>query len=129
MSQNVISCKRNLLSESLKAGLFSFIICTFLVLLLALIVKLTQMSSNALPIINQVIKGVSVIAGTIIGIRGSKGLYKGALGAILFVIFTTIIFALLGGKFDWKQIGLDVIMCVLLGGVVGAIRSNKTSKE
>ena len=48
--------KRSNSGEIIRGGLLSFVFATILVLVFSLIVKLTNMSATAVPIVNQVIK-------------------------------------------------------------------------
>lgn len=55
--------KRSNSGEIIRGGLLSFVFATILVLVFSLIVKLTNMSATAVPIVNQVIKILSVFLG------------------------------------------------------------------
>ncbi len=120
--------KKSIFVDILRIGLFSFVICTILVLILALIIKLFQIPDSALSIIMQAVKAVSVAAGCIIAVRGEKGLIKGFLGALLFVLLATVINAIFGGQFQWAQLGIDAGICCALGAVTGAVVGSKRSQ-
>lgn len=113
--------KNLLLKQGFKGGLFAYILCTVLVLILALLVKLFSISTDALPIINQVIKVICIIIGVFVAVKEDKSLLKGAIAGIVYLILTTITFTLLGGEFNWAQLGIDAGLFILCGSVCGGI--------
>lgn len=126
-SAAVTQNKKSVFFDILRVGLFSFVICTVLVLILALIIKLFQIPDGVLSIIMQAVKGISVVAGCIIAVKNGKGLLKGFSGALIFVLLATVIHAIFGGEFQIAQLGIDAGVCCLLGAVTGAIVGSKRS--
>lgn len=118
---------KDFFSQSFKGGLYAFILATVLVLILALIVKLFNIGTNALPIVNEVFKVLSVAIGTFIAVKPNKGLLKGMVAGVIFVIMSTALFALLGGDFKWAQLGIDFLASILTGGIFGAIANSRKS--
>lgn len=124
-----IATERNqVFKQILNAGVLSLFFCVVSVLTLALVVKLFEGVSNALGIINQVLKGLSVFFGCFAAIYPDKGFFKGIGGGILFLILSAAVFSILGGGFAWGQFGIDAACAVLLGGFGGAIGAAKKSK-
>ncbi|MDD3832140.1 MAG: TIGR04086 family membrane protein [Clostridia bacterium] len=127
MSQKVKSS--NVYSQVLRTGLTSLIVCTILVLMLALVVKIFGIPTSVLPVINQVIKVVSAILGSLFTVRGDRGLIKGILGAVLFLILSTVLFTLLGGILVWGQVGIDALLEIVAGALSGLIASSRTRSK
>lgn len=123
MSETTMS--KNYWSQTLKAALLSLVVCTFLILIFALVIKLFAIPVSALSIVNQVIKGLSIIIGCLMVIRHDRGVIKGIMAGLLYVVLCSALFALLGGEFSWTQTGVDFVMCIVLGAVAGLIAANK----
>lgn len=114
--------KRVNASEIIKGGLLSFVFATILVLVFALIVKLTNISANAVPIVNQVIKVVSIFLGILFSIKSREKCWlKGILGALLFAVVSFVVFSLLAGSFNWAGFGIDLVIDIIVGAVAGII--------
>lgn len=114
--------KRGNTSEIIKGGLLSFVFATILVLVFALIVKLTNISANAVPIVNQVIKVVSIFLGILFSIKSREKCWlKGILGALLFAVVSFVVFSLLAGSFNWAGFGIDLVIDIIVGAVAGII--------
>ena len=64
--------KRSNSGEIIRGGLLSFVFATILVLVFSLIVKLTNMSATAVPIVNQVIKILSVFLGVFFSLKNKE---------------------------------------------------------
>ncbi|MCM1043635.1 MAG: hypothetical protein NC350_05505 [Corallococcus sp.] len=111
--------------ESLKGGLFAFILSTIFVLLLALIAKLFTIPANVLPIVNQVLKAVAVGVGVGIAVKNDKLLFKGLLSGAIFSILNLMLFLILGGEFKFAQVAIDLAVSLAVGVVVALIKSRK----
>ena len=71
----------------------SFVFATILVLVFSLIVKLTNMSATAVPIVNQVIKILSVFLGVFFSLKNKEKCWlKGILSALLFAVLSFVVF-------------------------------------
>lgn len=84
--------KRSNSGEIIRGGLLSFVFATILVLVFSLIVKLTNMSATAVPIVNQVIKILSVFLGVFFLLKQGKCWLKGILSALLFAVLSFVVF-------------------------------------
>ena len=105
--------------EVVKALIIAVILSLLLVLLAALMVKLFNIKTEAIPIINQVIKGVSILVGCLIAIKGKTNNWlKGIIIGILYIALSFVIFSLLDGEFSF---GLNILNDIALGSVTGLI--------
>ena len=77
--------------------------------------------------VNLAIKGLSVLVGSLIAVSGnSKGLLKGFVFGLCYVVVAFVVFSLLAGTFSFElSVLLDMAFAGLLGGIVGIIKVNK----
>jgi hypothetical protein len=118
--------KKEFFVQSTKGGIFAFILSAIAVLLLALLAKLFTINGEILPTINQVLKGISVIAATGVSVRGDRRVPKALMLTVVFCVLNIILFVSLGGEFGWGQILLDLGIAFLLAILSGAFLSRKT---
>lgn len=111
--------KSNAVFEVIKALIIAVIISLVLVLLSALIIKFCNITDKAIPIINQVIKGVSILIGCLVALRNKTNCWlKGIIIGIFYIALSFVIFSALDGKFSF---GLDLLNDVVLGSVSGLV--------
>lgn len=105
--------------EVVKAVIVAVIISLVAILLVAFMIKLFNISTNAIPIINQVIKGLSVLIACLICLKTpSNGWIKGIVVGLLYIMLAFVIFSLLDGQFKF---GLNILNDVAIGGISGMI--------
>lgn len=105
--------------EIVKALIIAVILSLVLVLLAALIIKLFNLNSNVIPIINQIIKGISILLGCVIALKSRHGCWvRGIIVGIFYIALAYVIFSLLDGKFAF---GIGLLNDVVLGSVSGMI--------
>ena len=113
------------LGLSLLKGVITAIFATLIgVLIFALIIKLTGLSTNLIRPINQVIKGVSIFIGVLIGLKGrkAKGLLKGLLIGLVYATTSFVLFSLLNRGFAFnKTVLIDVLFLSAMGAISGGI--------
>lgn len=106
--------------EMLKALIIALIISLVSVLIMAFFIKIFNIPTTAISIINQIIKGVSILAAALISFRLPKnGWLRGLFFGILYSLLTFVVFSLLdeeGFKF-----GISLLNDVALGAVSGLI--------
>lgn len=112
--------------QFLKGLILSLIVSFALILLFAVVIKLTNLSDGWIVPINLVIKALSVAVGVIIYTKSRCGGFKK--GFILAICYTTLAFvvfsAISGGfSFGW-EILLDYAFTAVVGIIVGVIRVN-----
>ena len=103
-----------------KGSMISIAVSLVCILFFAFIVKLFGLSDSSLKIVNQIIKAVSILAGTFIALKnfGEKGLISGLAIGLLYTFFAFMIFSALNGSFNF---GKSLLTDVIFGGITGAI--------
>lgn len=121
------SVRKSTILQSLKAGILSLVFSCIGVLLLALIAKLCNIGNGALPIINQILKVIAVALGTIIAVKDEKFLLKSLIGAAIFWLLSFVLFAIMGGGFNFGQIALDLAISLIVAAIVAIIKSRRAA--
>ncbi len=110
---------RGYIYETVKANVIALIVALLGVLVSALFVKLFNGSDKSIPIINQVIKTVSIFLGILFSFRKpNNGWLRGMLCGFIFVWISFVVFSLLDSHF---QFGLSLLNDAVLGTVAGMI--------
>ena len=113
------SKKSTYVFELIKALIFSVIVTLVLVLLAALIIKFFSVSTSAIPIINQVIKGVSIFLSAIIFFKQKgAGFFRGLILGVAYILLSSFIFSLFNGSFSF---GINVLNDLTFSAVTGLI--------
>ncbi len=111
--------KGNGILEILKAIILALIFSLVLILAASLIVKLANIETDYLPIINQVIKGVSILAACLICLKTPTGGWaRGIIIGIIYIALAFVVFSLLNGKFTFD---LSILNDLAIGSVTGLI--------
>ena len=119
MQKDSVSDKRTYLFELIKALIFSIIVTLVLVLISAFIIKFFNVSTNAIPIINQVIKGVSIFLSALIFFkRKGGGFLRGLILGVAYICLSSFIFSLFNGSFSF---GISVLNDLTFSAVTGLI--------
>ncbi len=110
---------RGYVFEIVKANIIALIVALIAMLLSALIVKLFSVSDGAIPIINQVIKTVSILVGCLVSLKKpNNGWLRGMICGFIFVWLSYVIFSLLDSHFSF---GLSLLNDCVLGTIAGMI--------
>ena len=120
----------NIILDFLKGIIVALLISLGLIVLFAFCLKWFNLSDNIIAPINLAIKGISVLIGSIIAIKGdSKGLLKGVSFGAIYIFLAFVIFSVLAGSFSINlSFLLDILFAALLGGLIGIFKVNKASK-
>lgn len=111
--------KGNYFLETIIAIFVALIISLILVVIAAFAIKLFNISDSAIVIINQVIKGLSIlIAGVICLKLPHSGWLRGFILGLLYILLAFVVFSLLSGEFVFD---LTLLNDAVLGGVSGLI--------
>lgn len=121
------SVRKTTILHALKAGILSLVFSCIGVLILALLAKLCNIGENILPIVNQVLKVVAVVLGTLISVKDEKFLLKAIIGAVIFWLLSFAVFAVLGGQIHIGQIALDLGLALVAAAIVAVIKSRKAA--
>lgn len=105
--------------EVIKALIIGIILSLVLILVAAFIIKICNIPTGAIPIINQVIKGLSILVGCLLALKlPHNGWVRGIVVGLLYIVVSFIIFSLLDGKFEW---GLNILNDIALGSITGML--------
>lgn len=110
----------SLVVSVLRGGLIAIVVSLVCILIFAFVVKLFGLSDTVLKIVNQIIKVVSVLIGTFVGLKKEcdKGLLKGLLVGLFYTLFAFLVFSALNGKLVFDK---TLLTDILFGGITGAI--------
>ena len=111
----------------LLAGLLAAIVFTFLgMLILCLLLVKTQMESNVLVWLNQLLKILAIVLGTCFAVpRGSEnGLARGALLAFVYMLLGYALYLFHGGSFSFGALLGELLLGCAAGAITGAVRAN-----
>lgn len=117
----------NVIFDFIKGLLVATLLSLGLIVLFAFCMKWFSIPDEFISPITLVIKGVSVLTGSCIAVKGeSKGLLKGLLFGMLYIILAFVVFSILSGTFSVGISSiLDLAFATLLGGIVGIIKVNR----
>lgn len=117
----------NVLFDYVKGVLVAAIISLGLIVLFAFCIKWFSLSDSVIAPVTLAIKGVSVLIGTIVAVKGDKkGLLKGFSFGEVYMLVAFVVFSILSGDFTFSlNTILDFAFAGLLGGVVGIVKVNK----
>ena len=121
--------KGGFLIEIIKATIASVIIALSSILLFALILRVSNLSNGAIKTVNQFIKAVSIFVGAITAIKRGKGLIKGAVLGVSFVIIIYLLLGLICGNLTFSPIFLLEILFGLIIGILSGIVSVNVKKD
>lgn len=113
--------------DIIKTVVIAILISMVSVLVFALIVKATDIGEDAIAYVNQGIKALSVLIGTLIGFkRGGKGGWlKGLVSGLLYVVTSFLVFSLISGNFSSENLSwVDFLTGAAVGLVSGVITVN-----
>lgn len=121
-----------ILANILKGALIAVSISLILILLFAVLIKLTNIPDVAISPVNQVIKIISIFLGCFLCLKKlpQKGLVTGSFVGMLYTVLAFLIFSLLGGTFSFNLTLLsDIIFASIIGGICGIMAVNKKIKQ
>lgn len=120
----------NVIWDFVKGTIIAIIVSLVLVVLFAFFIKWFNLSDNFIYPVTLGIKAISVIFGALVAVKGSsKGLIKGSLFGICYIVFAFLLFSVLSGGFSVELSSLlDLLSAAILGGIVGIIKVNRAQK-
>jgi len=124
--------KNGMLVSICKGALVAILLSLVGILFFAFIIKLFGINDSWIRPINQVIKAISILFGTIFGLKknSSNGLLKGLLIGLIYTVVAFIVFSILNGKFNFdKTLLTDIIFGGIMGGICGVISANARNKS
>ena len=117
----------NLFLSYLKGLIVSMITSFVLVILLAFSLKWFSLNEKYIVPLNLAIKTISVLLGSCIAVKGeSKGLLKGVMFGLLYILVAFASFSVLANSFSFDlSFILDILFACVAGGTVGVIKVNR----
>jgi len=112
--------KKHYIIEIIKAVVTAVVISLAAILIMGFIIRAASIGTNALPIINQVIKGVAILIACLVCLRLPKnGWLRGIVIGLVYVFLAFIIFSLINGA----QFSMDVSFLndIAVGAVSGLL--------
>ena len=118
--KSVSNGKNNILLTILKGSLIALSVSLIGILIFAFILRFIPISDGLIMPINQVIKGLSVLIGTIFALKkvNEMGLVSGLLIGLVYTAVAFVTFSILDGNFDFS---VTILNDLLFGGIIGAI--------
>lgn len=117
--KNAVERDRGYVFEIVKANIIALIVALIAILVSALIVKIFTVSDGAIPIINQVIKSVSIFIGCLVSLKKpNNGWLRGLICGFIFMWLSFVVFSALDNNFVF---GLSLLNDGVLGAVAGMI--------
>ena len=120
-----MSNTKNTILGGVKAGALALAFSCIGVLLLALVAKLFGLSDNVLPIVNQVLKILSVAIAMLLCLREEKFVTKALVGSVVFSLLSLLIFLILGGKFNIGQVLLDFAIALVTSVIIAFVKARR----
>lgn len=108
-----------------KAVLLALGVSLLLAVTFAVVLRATSWGENIIYPVNQIIKVIAVMVGTLTFVRGEKGWLQGGLVGLLFTALSYLAFSSLGGDFSLSWlIFLELGITFLAGALSGILAVN-----
>lgn len=108
--------------EMIKTVIFALIITLALVLIAALAIKFFSIPTKSIPIINQVIKGVSILVSELVFFKQKNaGFLRGIIMGACYILLSSLIFALFNGSFALNISLLNDVAFSCVAGLIGGV--------
>ncbi len=122
--QKIKSMNKSNFTAILKACLIGIIATLIGVVILAVILKFTDLSSNAIGYINDIIKALSIFLMVMFIKKWTDGnlLVKSIIGGLLYAVLSFLIFSILNGGFSFNMsIVYDLLFSLISAMIVAVI--------
>lgn len=122
--QKIKSMNKSNFTAILKACLIGIIVTLIGVVILAVILKFTDLSSNAIGYINDIIKALSIFLMVMFIKKWTDGnlLVKSIIGGLLYAVLSFLIFSILNGGFSFNMsIVYDLLFSLISAMIVAVI--------
>ena len=108
-----------------KAVLLALGVSLLLAVTFAVVLRATSWGENIVYPVNQVIKAIAVMVGTLVFVRGEKGWLQGGIVGLLFTALSYLAFSSIGGDFSLSWlILLELGVAFLAGSLSGILAVN-----
>lgn len=114
--------KKNLLKDILLSTIIALVVSIILILLFALVIRLFDISENAIRPVNIVIKTLSIFIGIFSGVRNCNAVaLKGMLIGLTYYLISFLLFSALSGNFSAENIKIADVVFAIITGLIGSI--------
>lgn len=96
-----------------------------LILLFAIVIKVSLLDSSVIKWVNQFLKIISIFVGVFFSIKGRLGFLKGGLVGLFSTVIIFIVFAFMGGDITAGSTIIDSIFGAFIGAIVGVLAVNR----
>ncbi len=96
-----------------------------LILLFAIVIKVSLLDSSVIKWVNQFLKIISIFVGVFFSIKGRLGFLKGGLVGLFSTVIIFIVFAFMGGELTAGSTIIDSIFGAFIGAIVGVLAVNR----
>ena len=111
--------KGNYLLEILVSVFVSVVLSLLLIVIAAFVIKFFNIDSDAIIIINQIIKCLAITVSSLICLKlPNNGWIRGFIVGTLYTVVAFVVFSLLNGSF---VLGLSLLNDLVFGGITGMI--------
>lgn len=127
MAKGEKTLNKNFVSQIVKGCFVGLIASLVGILLFAFVLRFVNISDLTIKIVNQIIKGVSVLLGVFICLKNNKekGLVKGAIIGAVYTLLSYLIFSVLVANFSFSaSIIYDMIFASVIGLICGVMFVN-----
>lgn len=124
ISNNIkIENTNNSVIRIIKGVVISFIVTVISILVFSIILAYSNISEEIIPVVIIILSFVSILIGTIIGVRkiSRNGMLNGALIGGIYVISLYIISSLLNTGFVFNNYTILMIIAGIVSGIIGGI--------
>ena len=119
---SVVSDKKWYVFEIIKAVIISLIFSLVFVLVAAFAIKFFNIPVGAVPIINQVIRSLSILLGCLIALRRpGHGWLRGIISGLLYSAIAFVLFSVMGDGFTWDVSILNNTAVGMAAGLISGI--------
>jgi putative membrane protein (TIGR04086 family) len=96
-----------------------------LILLFAIVIKVSLLDSSVIKWVNQFLKIISIFVGVFFSIKGRLGFLKGGLVGLFSTVIIFIVFAFMGGDLTAGSTIIDSVFGAFIGAIVGVLAVNR----
>ncbi|MBR2022974.1 MAG: TIGR04086 family membrane protein [Clostridia bacterium] len=111
--------------QVIKGTGFALVFSLVSALLFALLLRFTYIPQTIIYPVNQLLKSIAIVVGTLVCVRGEKGFLKGGGIALAFTALSYLAFSAIGGDFSLSwMIAVELLLSVMTGVIAGSIAVN-----
>ena len=109
----------NAFFQILKGAAFALGFSLLAVIIFANILRFTPLPDKVIYPVNQTVKVVAILLGSLIFVRGEKGFLKGGAIGLIFTALSYLAFSAIGGNFSLSWLIFAELALAIFAGVVG----------